>query len=245
MPQAGSIRRMELLQRESPSSSLLASGQALPTSSTLSIPSSQMAHPPRVPQQLHEAAFPQAPVPSLRVQVSLLHLGFKAGGTSSCRDRSAETSPQKLDPFSTSAAHPERLAGEPQDTLLGQPQRIGEVPQSSLVLQDSAQLRSHWVSDRGLAPHWFCHYPGPPAMREGLNRVRFTVSLRHQTGSFPVAWQSLPFPHFLYVGQKGKGGTNLGPLGKVCLFTPVICRLFFIYHVLAITNVVSFTSKMS
>ncbi|KAM5258255.1 ubiquitin-conjugating enzyme E2 R2 isoform 2-T2 [Hipposideros larvatus] len=58
-------------------------------------------------------------------------------------------------------------------------------------------------------------------MREGPSRVRFTVSLRHQTGSFPLAWPWLHFPHFLHLGQKEKGGVNLGPLGKAHIKFPI------------------------
>lgn len=106
-----------------------------------------MAHPPPAPQQLREAAFPQALAPSLRVQVSLQRLGFKASGTiSSHRDRTAEAPPQKLSPLKRTAAYLKRPTRAPQKILLEQPQRTAKVLQSSLVLQDSAQLQSHWVS---------------------------------------------------------------------------------------------------
>lgn len=177
-----------------------------------------MAHSPPASQQLREASFSQALAPSLQVQVSLQHLGFKAGGTiSSHRDRTAEASPQKLSPLRRSASQPKRSAKVPQAILLEQPQRTARVPQSSLVPQDSAQLQSHWVSARAAARHWFLSLSRTAHCVGRGQTDRFTVFLRHYTGSLRVAWQSLPFPDFLHLGTEGKGGANLGPLGKVYL----------------------------
>lgn len=73
----------------------------------------------------------------------------------------------------------------------------------------------------------------------GAKQGSIYVFLRHHTGSLQVAWQSLPFPDFLHLGSEGKGGANLGPLGKVYLHQ--CCLLLFVHHLLAIIHSCKFS----
>lgn len=108
VPQAVSIGRMD--PPEGTALVLLAGKRSgFATSDALSIPSSQMAHPPRNPRYLRKAVLRQARAPSLQI-VSLPHFGFKASSsTSSHRERTAEGLPQGLRPLAD-LLHTPRLA---------------------------------------------------------------------------------------------------------------------------------------
>lgn len=154
----------------------------------------------------------QALAPSLRV-VSLPHFEFIADDTTSSHcDRTAEAPAQKLNLFSKPSVHSKRSAGVPQE-ILGQsgrtratgprpaPAPLGKCPDESLAIG-------------------VCRSSGPPVMGEELNGLIYGL-LATPGRKLAGRWRPLPFSHFLRLGQKGKGGANLDPLGRISFFTPV------------------------